>query len=96
MRPVSLSSMSTKLVLGRSQRTVSLCDHKDFRHRSCNGSRRRTPAEEVLENVGQHPMEAAHIIPFLLNKFSDKTISNPEIVCDVLSLSPLTHIFVDR
>ena len=54
------------------------------------------PAEEVLENVGQHPMEAAYIIPFLLNKFNDKTISNPEIVRDVLSLSPLTHIFVDR
>ena len=41
-------------------------------------------------------MDAAHIIPFLLNKFNDKTISNPEIVRDVLSLSPLTHIFVDR
>ena len=43
-------------------------------------------------------MNAAHVIPFLLDKFNYKTISNPEIVRGVLSLSPLTHIFrfVDR
>ena len=52
--------------------------------------------EEVPENVGQHLMDAAHIIPFLLNKFNDKTVSNPEIVRDLLLLSPLRYIFVDR
>jgi hypothetical protein len=41
-------------------------------------------------------MDAAHIIPFLLNKFNDKTVSNPEIVRDLLLLSPLRYIFVDR
>ncbi len=37
-------------------------------------------------------MEAAHIIPFLLNKFDDSSISSPEIVRDVLSFSRLTHL----
>ncbi|KAI9466109.1 hypothetical protein BJY52DRAFT_1413613 [Lactarius psammicola] len=42
---------------------------------------------------GQSPMEAAHIIPFLLNKFDDKVINtSPEIVRDVLSFSRLTHL----
>ncbi|KAH8995218.1 hypothetical protein EDB86DRAFT_2922821 [Lactarius hatsudake] len=32
-----------------------------------------------IPDVAQHPMEAAHIIPFLLNKFDDKVISSPQI-----------------
>jgi hypothetical protein len=36
-------------------------------------------------------MEAAHIIPFLLNGFDDNVIGSPEIVRDVLSFSHLTH-----
>ncbi|KAF8464939.1 hypothetical protein DFH94DRAFT_784376 [Russula ochroleuca] len=35
--------------------------------------------EEEIPDAGQHRMEAAHIIPFLLNKFDDKAISSPEI-----------------
>ncbi|KAH9011480.1 hypothetical protein EDB85DRAFT_1117299 [Lactarius pseudohatsudake] len=31
-----------------------------------------------IPDVAQHPMEAAHIIPFLLNKFDDKVISSPQ------------------
>ncbi len=37
-------------------------------------------------------MEAAHIIPFLLNNFDDKVISSPQIVRDVLLLSRPTHL----
>ena len=37
-------------------------------------------------------MEAAHIIPLLLNKFDDKAINIPEIVRHVLSFSRLTHL----
>lgn len=37
-------------------------------------------------------MEAAHIIPFLLNGFDDSVISSPEIVRDVLLFSHLTHL----
>ncbi|KAI9455254.1 hypothetical protein BJY52DRAFT_1387270 [Lactarius psammicola] len=35
--------------------------------------------EEIPDNVAQHPMEAAHVIPFLLNKFDDRAISSPQI-----------------
>jgi hypothetical protein len=48
--------------------------------------------EEEIPDAGQHRMEAAHIIPFLLNKFDDKAISSPEIVRDVLLFSHLTHL----
>lgn len=45
-----------------------------------------------VPNVGQHPMEAAHIIPFMLNNFDDTAINSPAIVRDVLSFSRLTHL----
>ncbi|KAH9059036.1 hypothetical protein EDB87DRAFT_836873 [Lactarius vividus] len=45
-----------------------------------------------IPDVAQHPMEAAHIIPFLLNKFDDKVISSPQIVRSVLSSSRPTHL----
>ncbi|KAH9168292.1 hypothetical protein EDB89DRAFT_2074118 [Lactarius sanguifluus] len=45
-----------------------------------------------IPDVAQHPMEAAHIIPFLLNKFDDKVISSPQIVRNVLSSSRPTHL----
>ncbi|KAN0132173.1 hypothetical protein V8E53_009939 [Lactarius tabidus] len=34
---------------------------------------------EIPKGVGQHPMEAAHIIPFLLNGFDGRAISSPQI-----------------
>ena len=37
-------------------------------------------------------MEAAHIIPFPLNKFEDNDIMSPQIVCDFLLSSRLTHL----
>jgi hypothetical protein len=47
---------------------------------------------EIPEKVSQHPMDAVHIIPFYLNNFDDRVISDPAIVRDVLSFSPLTHL----
>ncbi|KAH9026718.1 hypothetical protein EDB83DRAFT_1926692 [Lactarius deliciosus] len=47
---------------------------------------------EVPNKVGQLPMEAAHIIPFLLNEFDDQLINSLEIVRDVLSFSCPTHL----
>jgi hypothetical protein len=41
-------------------------------------------------------MEAAHIIPFLLNGFDGKAITSPQIVRDVLSFLPLTHSVTER
>ena len=46
---------------------------------------------EIPKGVGQHAMEAAHIIPFLLNGFDGRAITSPQIVRDVLSFSHLTH-----
>ncbi|KAH8993395.1 hypothetical protein EDB92DRAFT_398703 [Lactarius akahatsu] len=39
---------------------------------------------EVPNKVGQLPMEAAHIIPFLLNEFDDQLVSSLEITWDML------------
>ena len=51
-----------------------------------------------VPNVGQHPMEAAHIIPFMLNNFDDTAINSPAIVLEyVMSFrSHVSRIFVDR
>jgi hypothetical protein len=47
---------------------------------------------EIPKGVGQHPMEAAHIIPFLLNGFDGRAISSPQIVRVVFSFSHLTQL----
>ena len=41
--------------------------------------------------VGQNIMESAHIIPFTLNNFDNRTTSGSEIVRDLLSSSGLMH-----
>jgi hypothetical protein len=48
--------------------------------------------EEIPEGVGQHLMEVAHIVPFLLNGFGGDVITSPQIVRDVLSFLRLIHL----
>ena len=48
--------------------------------------------EEIPEGVAQAQMEAAHTIPFFLNDFDGKAITNPQLVRDIFSFPLLTHL----
>ena len=47
---------------------------------------------EIPKRVGQHAMEATHIIPFLLNGLYGRAITDLQIVRNVLSFSHFTHL----
>ena len=47
---------------------------------------------EIPKRVGQHAMEATHIIPFLLNGLYGRAIADLQIVHNVLSFSHFTHL----
>ena len=46
--------------------------------------------EDVPENVGQNPMDAVHIVPFLLNKFNYKPLGTQRL-CVTSSRYHLSH-----
>ena len=72
---VSLSFTSTKLVLLALRERHRCVITKVFDSARAENLMQEGRIEDIPENMGQHPMDTAHITPFLLNKFNDKPLA---------------------